>query len=406
MKFQRFPLDAPIKPKSVGIQNNEGSKTKLVSKDAVPNNDFLVKNRPLPKFEVNQNFVSDFTVETSLPLLGNKKDVGSNNLVKKGSILRNKKKPSLNIIDLIPTTDDDSRGAEAIKVNQPNHRVGRPQLIGSKTNFLNLIPITELEGLKNKNKQKTTNENVELVTPPPINSPRPRVFLPILTKNERENPLLDFNQGVRKSSPAKNPNLLNPRFNDFDELITTGKPPVVLSTTRLPIDTNIPNPIFNEKTVKTSLADAQKKKEDEIIAQIRKQLYEVLGQKRKQSKLSGPKNLGNKSKGKGTKSGKEHRITSNDIAGILSNIGISPYSKAPTPNIISKNVEKNKEGKKFSNVDKRKKKIRIVKSRPRLRRPPPTFANFGLVELNESKNKNKGPTIFRAKIDANSLLKW
>merc|ERR1712018_563299 len=134
------------------------------------------------------------------------------------------------------------------------------------------------------------------------------------------------------------------------------EPPVVISTTSLPVDTNIPNPIFDEKSVKPTLADAQKKKEDEIIAQIRKQLYQVLGQKRKQSKLSGPKHQGNQNKGdldeEVTKSGNKPRITNNDLAAILSNIGIS----TPAPKIVNKNAVGNKNGKNFPKGDKRKKK--------------------------------------------------
>ena len=50
--------------------------------------------------------------------------------------------------------------------------------------------------------------------------------------------------------------------------------------------------------------------------------------------------------------------------------------------------------------EKRKKKVKkILKSRPRLRRPPPTFANFGLVDLNEDRK-----SIEKSKIKAKSLL--
>merc|ERR1712223_169488 len=136
------------------------------------------------------------------------------------------------------------------------------------------------------------------------------------------------NSGVRKApkkvTSQRRPSLYEDLVSHEPELVS-GKPPVVLSTTRQPVSTNIPNPIFEEKVVgdfevETTFENAQKKKEDEIIAQIRKQLYEVLGQKRKQSKES-------------SRSGNTPSITGNDISGILSNIGIP----APAPHILKKN---------------------------------------------------------------------
>ena len=315
-------------------------------------------------------------------------------------------RPSLNIIDLIPTTEkDDANIVPSILPKQPNHRRERPVPdTSSKNHFLNLIPITELEDLKNKD-SSLEQENIDFVTLPPVTSPRPRTFLPILTKNEREKDAPNFNSGVRKAA-KKATNLQRPSIsvNEPKVLGVTGKPPVVISTTRIPVTTNIPNPIFEEKIVgdfevETTFENAQKKKEEEIIAQIRKQLYEVLGQKRKQSKLSGS-NEDSVADKENPRSGNQPSITGNDIAGILSNIGIS----APVPNVLNQKqkVAPVKIPKIPLKPKQRKKKVKkILKNRPRLRRPPPTFANFGLVDLNEDR---KDLNLSKSKVKAKSLL--
>ena len=53
----------------------------------------------------------------------------------------------------------------------------------------------------------------------------------------------------------------------------------------------------------------------------------------------------------------------------------------------------------------KKKKIRVVKSRPRVRRPIPKFANFGLVEeFNKNQKERIGNLLSKAKVKTNSLL--
>ena len=118
--------------------------------------------------------------------------------------------------------------------------------------------------------------------------------------------------------------------------------------------------------------------------------------------MNEPNNQGNGEDVSGkesSRSGTGPSITSNDLAGILSNIGIS----APTPDVLNPNIGAIKTVKNLpSKADKRKKKVKkIVKSRPRLRKPPPTFANFGLVDLNEDRKDLK---LSKSRVKAKSLL--
>lgn len=394
-------LDSFNKPKqrnSFKRKKNRHSNIKLVSKPAVPENDLIIRNRPAVKSGIDEkslvaNILSSFR--------GNQKNIVKNNLVQNRPISKNKKTLSLSIIDLIPTTEK-SLGNEfdSILPNQPNHRQNRPQVTSSKKNYLNRIPIPELEAWKNKNKGTSRKDNIELVTLPPVTSPRPRILRPILTKNEREkfNPIFDQGLGAQRANAKKDRTLSKGVSNEPDPFATKGSPPVVISTTNLPVSRNVPNPIFKDESLSTSLPDAKQKKEDELIAQIKRQLYAILGQKRKQSKLNESNRQGNKNKpGKGARGPK---ITSNDLAGILSNLGISAKVS------YLGNKGGNKPPKKTSAPkDKRKKKIRVVKSRPRLRRPPPTFANFGLVEIKEKNKSNKGLIVSKAKVEDNSLLR-
>merc|ERR1719400_907911 len=124
-----------------------------------------------------------------------------------------------------------------------------------------------------------------------------------------------------------------------------------------------------------------------------------LDKKRKQSKLSGS-NEDSLADKENPRSGNQPSITGNDIAGILSNIGIS----APVPNVLNQKqkVVPVQIAKIPLKPKQRKKKVKkILKNRPRLRRPPPTFANFGLVDLNEDR---KDLNLSKSKVKAKSLL--
>ena len=388
-------LNNPTHPNpTLKTRSKEGS-FNLRPTPAVPINDFVIRNRKNPKPEIDLVELTEAFISSS----DHQKSLRRNNIIRNRPILNKIKTPGLNILDLIPVSDEEGSGNVESDVNNPNSPSGRAQLTDSKTNFLDLIPISEQKTPKTKGKNALQKETIEYVTLPPITSPRPRprIHLSLLTKNEREKVSPSTHSGLKTGSKQrlKNPNLIS----------STGKPPIVISTTNQPVSTNIPNPIFNNKNIENSLAEAQRKKEEEIIAQLKRQLYEVLGQKRKLSKSKASASNPNQFKSKGKKElkdstllfsqdtqiGTKPTITNFDLAGILSNLGIS----APVPDVINDNsgaLEDNNPLKKSSKSEKNKRKrVRIVKSRPRTRKPSPQFANFDLADINKDKN-GKGRT--------------
>ena len=122
-----------------------------------------------------------------------------------------------------------------------------------------------------------------------------------------------------------------------------------------------------------------KKKEEEIIAHIRRQLYEVIGQKRKASRLSS--SAGN------TKSAAGPKITGTDVSDILSKIFIKK-NLPPTPKVLDDAPAEPESIDNLTNISKvdknKRKRVRIVKHRQR--KPSPLFANFNLVDTNKNNN--------------------
>ena len=395
--IETLPLKKSTKTKSSDRNNKNRSRfsnIKLVPKVAVPKPDITVRNRPSSHLKEGDDPISDLSALIS----GFQKKNEKSQIIKNRPILEGKKKPALDIVDLIPASKVYPDSIESVIPKQKNQRIQRPKLKSWKGSLLDLIPLkTKIEPLEKKD-GGVAKESINLVTLPPVTTPRPRIHRPILTKNERENGIRNFNEKsrtkIRKNKPRINqknrvvvvPNVPKP-------ILGKGAPPIVISTTNLPVSRDVPNPIFEDSksNKKASIDDARKKKENEIIEQIKRQLYEVLGQKRKENyELNGP------SKGKQRTS-----ITSKDIAGILSNVGLT----APASNTLRQKPNKNKKLNKNPPKELKKKKIRVVKSRPRVRRPIPKFANFGLVEeFNKNQKERIGNLLSKAKVKTNSLL--